>query len=64
MCVSCGCSTPSENHGDPRNITVQQIEDAASAATERKGSPVSTLQVVANMSYWVSGIQNNQSEED
>ena len=32
MCVSCGCNKPNDDHGDPRNITQRQIQDAASAA--------------------------------
>lgn len=32
MCVSCGCGKPNEQHGDSRNITMQQIEAAAKAA--------------------------------
>ena len=32
MCVSCGCGKPNENHGDPRHITMQQIQQAAEEA--------------------------------
>jgi hypothetical protein len=32
MCVSCGCGKLNDNHGDPRNITMDQIQQAASAA--------------------------------
>ncbi len=31
MCVSCGCGKPNDNHGDSRNITMDQIQQAASA---------------------------------
>ncbi len=31
MCVSCGCDKPNDDHGDSRNITMNQIEQAASA---------------------------------
>jgi hypothetical protein len=31
MCLSCGCGEPNESHGDPRNITMQQLEEAAQA---------------------------------
>jgi hypothetical protein len=31
MCLSCGCGEPNENHGDPRNITMQKLEEAAQA---------------------------------
>lgn len=32
MCASCGCGKPSEQHGDPANITSDQIDAAAIAA--------------------------------
>lgn len=32
MCVSCGCGKLNDNHGDQRNITMDQIQKAASAA--------------------------------
>jgi hypothetical protein len=32
MCLSCGCGEPQmENHGDPQNITMQKLEEAAEA---------------------------------
>ena len=33
MCVSCGCNRPNDDHGDRRHITMQQIEEAAQAAS-------------------------------
>ncbi len=32
MCLSCACDTPGDDHGDPRNITIQNIYDAAAAS--------------------------------
>jgi hypothetical protein len=32
MCISCGCGRPNDNHGDQRNITLQDIDAAAEAA--------------------------------
>jgi hypothetical protein len=32
MCISCGCGRPDDNHGDQRNITLQDIDAAAEAA--------------------------------
>jgi hypothetical protein len=32
MCVSCACGEPNEDHGDKRNITLNQLEEAAQAA--------------------------------
>ena len=31
MCLSCGCGEPNADHGDPRNITMQKLEEAAQA---------------------------------
>lgn len=32
MCISCGCGKPNDDHGDPRNITLQDIDAAAQSA--------------------------------
>ncbi len=32
MCVSCGCRLFNDDHGDPRNITMEELERAATAA--------------------------------
>lgn len=32
MCMSCGCGSPSDNHGDERNITRDDLDRAAQAA--------------------------------
>jgi hypothetical protein len=32
MCLSCGCGEPNDDHGDPRHITLDQLEQAAEAA--------------------------------
>lgn len=32
MCVSCGCGIAEEDHGDERNITLRDLEEAANAA--------------------------------
>lgn len=32
MCVSCACGSPNDDHGDKRNITMNQLEQAAEAA--------------------------------
>ena len=29
MCYTCGCKLPYEDHGDPRNLTEKDIQDAA-----------------------------------
>ena len=32
MCVSCGCGHPNDDHGDSRNITLHDLDQAAIAA--------------------------------
>lgn len=32
MCVSCGCGRPNDDHGDSRNITLNDLDQAAKAA--------------------------------
>jgi hypothetical protein len=32
MCMSCGCGSPNDTHGDNRNITQDDLNNAAQAA--------------------------------
>jgi hypothetical protein len=32
MYLSCGCGKPDDDHGDARNITLQDVDEAAQAA--------------------------------
>lgn len=32
MCASCGCGQPMEQHDNPDNITMEQVQRAATAA--------------------------------
>jgi hypothetical protein len=32
MCMSCGCGEPNEKHGNPDNITLDDLRRAAKAA--------------------------------
>lgn len=32
MCLSCGCGDAFDNHGDSRNITMREVDQAAQAA--------------------------------
>lgn len=43
MCASCGCGTPNDNHADSSNITLDDLDRAASAAG------ISREQVVENL---------------
>jgi hypothetical protein len=54
MCISCGCGKPREDHGDPRHLTMQDIDAAASAAG------ISPQEVAANINKSISGQQKGQ----
>jgi hypothetical protein len=32
MCMTCGCGRPNDDHGNPANITLDQLKAAAKAA--------------------------------
>jgi hypothetical protein len=32
MCISCGCGSPNDDHGDNRNLTLDDLNHAAEAA--------------------------------
>jgi hypothetical protein len=32
MCLDCGCGKPHDDHGDPRHITLDRLEQAAEAS--------------------------------
>lgn len=32
MCLDCGCHKPADDHGDPRHITLSDIQQAAAAS--------------------------------
>jgi hypothetical protein len=52
MCLDCGCGQPNDDHGDPRHITMQEIEDAA------KASGISPREAVQNIQH---GFQQAQA---
>jgi hypothetical protein len=43
MCMSCGCGKPDDDHGDSRNITMNDLNEAAAA------TGISPTQVVQNI---------------
>ncbi|HEX8100805.1 MAG TPA: hypothetical protein VF660_11470 [Actinomycetota bacterium] len=44
MCVTCGCGEPHEDHGDPANITYEQLKKAADAAEISVDDAVKNIQ--------------------
>lgn len=50
MCISCGCNHPADNHGDKRNITLQDIDAAAQAAGTTREKVLQNISDVAQTS--------------
>lgn len=51
MCMSCGCGKPNDDHGDIRNITLNDLNSAAEAAGI---SPTQAVQNIMNACQQVS----------
>ncbi len=43
MCISCGCRKPDDDHGDARNITMRDIDQAAQAAGTTRAKVLQNL---------------------
>jgi hypothetical protein len=58
MCLSCGCGEPNEKHGDDRNITMNDVKQAAQASNI---TPMQAAQNIMNgMSMPQTGDQQAQ----
>jgi hypothetical protein len=58
MCLSCGCGEPNEKHGDDRNITMDDMQQAAQASNI---TPMQAAQNIMNgMSMPQTGDQQAQ----
>ncbi|MER3436549.1 MAG: hypothetical protein C4346_02375 [Chloroflexota bacterium] len=55
MCLDCGCGQPHDDHGDPRHITLERLEQAAEA------SGISVTDVVHNLQEGVHTAQSQAS---
>ena len=44
MCLTCGCGLPHEDHGDPANITYEDLKKAADSAEVSVDDAVKNLQ--------------------
>ncbi len=66
MCMSCGCGKPSDNHGDSRNITQQDLNAAAEAAgigpAQAVQNIMNTYQQVSERSAGTSVKQENYGQ--
>lgn len=44
MCISCGCGKPNDDHGDSRNITLDDLNQAAAAAGTTRDRVLQNIQ--------------------
>lgn len=57
MCMSCGCGSPNDDHGDSRNITMNDVDQAAQAAGTTRD------RVLQNMNGGSGNQQNVAADE-
>src|SRR5258708_34887508 len=43
MCISCGCGKPNDDHGDARNITMQDVDQAPEAAGTTRATALQNI---------------------
>ncbi len=60
MCMSCGCQEYSDDHGDERNITMEDLEQAAEAAGIDVQSVVRNIQEAFNGERFAEGTKNSR----
>jgi hypothetical protein len=60
MCVSCGCGESHDDHGDPRHLTLEDLEQAAEAAHLTVDQVVQNIQ----MSRWPGGSNPSSSRRE
>jgi hypothetical protein len=60
MCVSCGCGQVNDNHGDRRNITMDNIKSAAQAAGTDEQTVAQNIQQGVGMGQSMGGRQQAQ----
>ena len=63
MCISCGCGSPNDDHGDARNITLNDIDQAAVAAGTTRDRVLQNM-MGGNQQGMSNGSQNQQSDSD
>ncbi len=47
MCISCGCGEPNDDHGDSRNITLDDLNQAAAAAGTTRDRVLQNMMVAS-----------------
>ena len=60
MCASCGCGRPEDQHDDPRNIKLSDLEAAAAAANTDVNGVLNNLQRMVSEATSQSGSTGEQ----
>lgn len=66
MCISCGCGDPNDDHGDSRNLTLNDIDQAAMAAGTTRDKVLQNIMGSGgqNSQSMSNGSQNPQKNSD
>ncbi len=66
MCLSCGCGDPNDDHGDSRNLTLNDIDQAAVAAGTTRDKVLQNIMGSdgQNQQNASNGSQNQQINSD
>lgn len=61
MCASCGCGLLEDQHGDPRNIKLSDLEAAAEAAGTDVNGVLNNLQQAVSQGTSEAGTTGEQA---
>ncbi len=65
MCMSCGCGSPNDDHGDSRNLTLNDIDQAAMAAGTTRDKVLQNIMSSGGQNQQMSnGSQDQQNNTD
>jgi hypothetical protein len=63
MCLSCGCGKPNDDHGDSRNITMDDFNQAAEAAGTTRDKVIQNIMSGLGVRGSSSGSSSGQSQQ-
>ena len=64
MCLSCGCGKPNDDHGDQRNITMDDLNQAAQAAGTTRDKVLQNIMNGAQVGSSTGGQGQQQTRYD
>ena len=64
MCLSCGCGKPNDDHGDQRNITLDDLNQAAQAAGTTRDKVLQNIMNGAQVGSSSGGQGQQQTQYD